>query len=325
LDDDAGYATLHVKPASDSLSSADPVETRGALLRFTNLLLGGYLLLVLGLMFVLRVNPSIDLFAVLVGMAAVLMGRGKAFVRDWGPFVLIFLAWEAMRGVANTFGQTVQSDSIIAVERALFFGIVPPVELQAALHQPGRVNGLDIGLSLVYISHFFFPLAMAFVFWLRERILYYRFVATLMFTSFAAFLTFLAMPVAPPRFAFQFGEALPIVDIVAAVSAQISWEGFSWMYGNLVGNPVAAFPSMHAAYPTLVLLFLFERWRKTALLWVPVTVTIWFATVYLGHHYVIDVLGGVVYAVGAYLIFRDERVIRFILGRKTGAGSDPAS
>ena len=315
MDDDAGYAALAVNPGSDSLPSTLPADTRGALLRFTNVLLGSYLVLILVLMFVLRVNPSIDLFAVLVGMAAVLIGRGKAFVRDWGPFVLIFLAWEAMRGVANTFGQTVQSDSIIGIERALFFGIVPPVELQAALHQPGAVSGLDIGLSLVYISHFFFPLAMAFVFWLRDRILYYRFVATLMFTSFAAFLTFLLMPVAPPRFAHQFGEALPVVDVVAAVSAKIDWEGFSWMYGNLVGNPVAAFPSMHAAYPTLVLLFLLERWRRAALLWVPATLTIWFATVYLGHHYVIDVIGGVAYAVVAYLIFRNERVIRFILGR----------
>lgn len=316
MDDDAVHAALPLKRASDS-PSADLSDTRGALLRFTNVLLGVYLALVLGLMLVLRVNPSIDLFAVLVGMAALLIGRGKAFIRDWGPFVLIFLAWEAMRGVANTFGQTVQSDSIIAIERALFLGIVPPVELQAALHRAGSVSGLDIGLSLVYISHFFFPLAMAFGFWLRERIVYYRFVATLMFTSFAAFLTFLAMPVAPPRFAFQFGEALPVVDIVAAVSAEIGWEGFSWMYGNLVGNPVAAFPSMHAAYPTLVLFFLLERWRRVALLWVPATLTIWFATVYLGHHYVIDVIGGVAYAAVGYLIFRNKRVIRFILGRGT--------
>jgi membrane-associated phospholipid phosphatase len=31
---------------------------------------------------------------------------------------------------------------------------------------------------------------------------------------------------------------------------------------------------------------------------------IWFGTVYLGHHYVLDVLGGIAYAVIAYLWVR---------------------
>src|SRR3712207_7652590 len=34
--------------------------------------------------------------------------------------------------------------------------------------------------SLLYAAHFVFPLAVAFTFWLNDRTLYYRFVATLM-------------------------------------------------------------------------------------------------------------------------------------------------
>lgn len=279
---------------------ADVTSASEGLRRLTNWLLGLYLVVVLAVMFALRVNPSVDVFAALVAIAAILAGRGKAFIRDWGPFVLIFMAWEAMRGVANTFGQAVQSDAVIAIERLLFFGNVPTVALQASLYRPGHIQFYDAALSFVYISHFFFPLAFAFVLWLYHRHTYYRFVATLMVVSFAAFLTFLALPVAPPRFAFQYGEALPVVDIVHEVSSSVGWQGFSWVYRNLVGNPVAAFPSMHAAYPLLVFLFLWERWRKAALAWSPFVLIVWFAVVYLGHHYVIDVIGGAAYAVLGY-------------------------
>ena len=88
------------------------------------------------------------------------------------------------------------------------------------------------------------------------------------------------------------------------VLGSLHWSGFSWVYTHLVGNPVAAFPSMHAAYPTLVFLFLWERWKVAALVWLPVTLIIWFAIVYLGHHYVVDVLGGIAYAVVGYLLLR---------------------
>ena len=255
-------------------------------------------------MLVLRVTPSVDVFFVFGVLGALLVGRGVAFIRDWGPFLLIFFAWEGMRGIANQFGQAVHSDSVIAIERALMFGAVPTVELQQALREPGVISPLDIGLTFVYVSHFFFPLALAFAFWLYDRERYFRFVTTLMAVSFAAFLTFIALPVAPPRFASVFGEALPVSDVMEEVLGSLHWSGFSWVYTHLVGNPVAAFPPMHAAYPTLVFLFLWERWKVAALVWLPVTLIIWFAIVYLGHHYVVDVLGGIAYAVVGYLLLR---------------------
>ena len=183
------------------------------LTRFTNWIIGIYFVVALSLMLVLRVTPSIDAFFVFGVILAVLLGRGVAFVRDWGPFVLIFFAWEGMRGIANQFGQAVHSDNVIAVERALFGGI-PTTELQQALRQPGQISPLDIVMTFVYISHFFFPLALAFFLWLRDRPRYYRFVTTLMAVSFAAFFTFLIFPVAPPRYAVYYGQDLGVADPV---------------------------------------------------------------------------------------------------------------
>lgn len=266
-------------------------------------LIGIYFAVVFAFTVALQITPGWDLFAVLAVMGVVVFGRGNAFVRDWGPFLVILVAWEGMRGVANAFGQAVQSDSVVAIERALFGGGVPSVELQRIFFD-GTVRLHDYALTILYASHFVFPLAFAYLLWRGDRRIYYRFVITLLGVSFAAFLTFLLLPVAPPRLAFQYGEALPVTDIMAAVAGSVDWEAPAWMYRNLIGNPVAAFPSMHAGYPFLVLLFLAERSWRWALAWVPVTGAIWFATVYLGHHYVVDLLGGAVFAAVGYAVVK---------------------
>jgi hypothetical protein len=122
-----------------------------ALARFTNWLLASYLLVVLGLMLFLRITPSVDVFFVFGLLGAVVVGRGIAFLRDWGPFLFIFFAWEGMRGLANHFGQAVHSDGVISVERALMFGSVPTVSVQQWLRTPGSISALDIAMTFVYI------------------------------------------------------------------------------------------------------------------------------------------------------------------------------
>ncbi len=266
-------------------------------------MLAGYLVLVGSLMIVLSVRPSLDLFLVLGAAGFVGLARNVPIVRDWGPFLLLLVAWEGMRSVANAFGAAVQSDAMIAIERALFGGTLPTLELQRALFA-GTPGPHDVGLTFVYVSHFVFPVTFAFLLWRAHRPTYYRFVTTMIVVSFTSFFTFLLLPVAPPRFAAAFGEAIPVVDVMAAVSRSIDWPQPAWMYQNLVGNPVAAFPSMHAGYAFLVLLFLRERSARLAFGWLAVTVAIWFATVYLGHHYVVDVIGGAAYALAGYVIVR---------------------
>lgn len=272
--------------------------------RFTTVLLVGYLAFIVLFMVMRRAALSPDVFFVFVSVIAVMLGRGKAFVRDWAPFLLLFLAWEAMRGVAYQFGAEVQSDSVIAVERYLAFGQVLPVALQQWLYQPGRIGPLEISMAAVYAAHFVLPLTVAFLLWVKRRVAYYHYVIALMLMSFAQFFTAILMPVAPPRFAGQFGEALPVVDIGSQVTLQTGISIVSWAYHNINANPVAAFPSLHAAYPILAFLFLRERWPRWSWLMLVYAGVVWFAIMYLGHHYLVDALGGLLYAVVAYAVVR---------------------
>jgi membrane-associated phospholipid phosphatase len=230
-----------------------------------------------------------------------MLGRTKLFLRDWLPFAAIFLAWESMRGLADEFGAAVHSTDIIALERFIFLGRIPSEELQAAFHTPGSVSPLDIAASLMYVAHFALPLIVAFAFWIHDRRHFYRYLMALMLMSFAAFVCYLLIPVAPPRFAGSFGESLAVEDIARTTFSHLQFAPVTTqLYGSISGNPVAAFPSLHAAYPLLAYLFARQLWPRASLILLVWSAGIWFSVVYLGHHYVIDVVAGIAFASMAY-------------------------
>lgn len=274
-------------------------------------LLIGYVALILVLMVARGAYMSPDLFIVLALVVAVALGRTWLFLRDWLPFAAIFLAWESMRGLADDVGTAVHSDDIIAIERFFFLGRIPTEELQAALHTPGSISVLDLATTFLYVAHFALPLVVAFAFWIAERRLFYRYLMALMLMSFAAFLCYLLIPVAPPRFAGSFGESLAVRDIARETFEQLRFAPVTtWLYGSISGNPVAAMPSLHSAYPLLAYLFVRNRWPRVSwilLLW---SVAIWFAVVYLAHHYVIDVVAGMAFAVAAYMGLQNPALSR---------------
>ena len=56
-------------------------------------------------------------------------------------------------------------------------------------------------------------------------------------------------------------------------------------------------PSLHAAYPMLVFLYLLKFFGKKMWFFSMYVLGVWVGIVYLGHHYVIDALVGAIYAV----------------------------
>ena len=290
-------------PEGSPVGRAGDGEAADALHRLALLAVALYLVFVIALTAVSGLWPTIDMVAIAVGALALIFGRGRLFFRDWVPFILIFLAWEAMRGLADNFGAQVHSDDIIALERAISFGIVPTVELQRLFHNENSTNLLDVVTSLLYSAHFIFPIGVAFIFWARDRTLYYRFAGTLLVMALAAFVVYLLFPVAPPRFAHLHGEALAVRDVMGdTVVGDGIHPSADWIYQNLSPNDNAAFPSLHAAFPLLAWLFLRHRHPVVGWLVLGYTLAVWFAIVYLGHHYIVDVLGGAVFAIGAYVL-----------------------
>jgi hypothetical protein len=280
--------------------------------RNDRLLIGGviaYAILLSLLMIARGISLTPDVVVVGLGLAAILLGRGRLFLRDWIPFLALFFAYELMRGYADKFGLPIHVTDVISMERVVGLGGLPTTLVQS-LHQGAATASDPIAtLSVIfYFLHFPLPLAIGFLLWIRQRRFYYDFVAALIVLSMAAFVTYLLLPVAPPWWAAQHGYVTGVLHLrdtgFAGLESLFGFGNYFFSYQNVYGissNDVAAFPSLHAAYPFLAFLFARKAFGKAGFIMLAYTACIWFAIVYLGEHWVVDIVGGVLYASLAYV------------------------
>jgi len=252
-----------------------------------------YLLVVSGVMIWRGISVSPDYLLLILVPVALLSGKFLRFLRDWVPFVALFLGYEAVRGIAPKSGIKVHYGYVIRVDKALFGGTDPSQWLQAHL---GSLHWLATACTVVYFCHFAIPVTVGMALWLVDRVQFLRFVVALLAMSFAAFVVFLLVPVAPPWLAGAH-HLLPGVHSLIALPSAVS-PYYNWL------NPdaAAAFPSLHAAFPLLCALALWPVTRRGSALALAWSAAVWFSVVYLGQHYVTDVIGGIVFAVGTWTV-----------------------
>jgi membrane-associated phospholipid phosphatase len=172
------------------------------------------------------------------------------------------------------------------------FGSVPTLVLQ----QFFRNSFLDVLTGVFYSLHFIAPTVFAFILWKYYHDSYWKYTISIAVCTYAALLTFLVYPVAPPWY------GIDAVRVLFQLDHSIGVPVYKTIFDLIQPNPFAAFPSLHSAYPWMIALFSFKVFKKKA---IPVLIFpfgVWFSTIYLGEHYVIDVIGGVAYATVAFLL-----------------------
>jgi hypothetical protein len=305
-------------PATDSVGSdatIDPATGKPHELgrRNDRLLLGAliaYAVLLSILMISRGISVTPDVVVVSFGLAALLLGRGKLFLRDWIPFVALFFAYELMRGYADKFGLPIHVSDVISIERVIGLGGLPTQFLQELFHSGPATNPDALASIAVvfYFLHFPLPLAIGFLLWIHQRRIYYDYVGALIVLSMAAFVTFLLLPVAPPWWADQYGFVTGVLHLrdtgFNGLSSFFGFGNYFYSYSvySISSNDVAAFPSLHAAYPFLAFLFARRAFGRVGWLMLAYTACVWFSIVYLGEHWVVDIIGGVAYAFAAYFV-----------------------
>ena len=243
----------------------------------------------------IEIEPQWVVLALLV--IALALGRGKQFLVDWAPFLVLFFAYEEMRGFASKTG--FRPHDVSGLERALFGGQLPTVVLQRHFYNPSTISPQDwVGLVL-YFMHFVIPVVVGFAFWVRNREHYWRYVSALLLLSFLSFITYLFFPTAPPWFEHR--------DVVVKINDMtVTKWGVNYFISPIVGhinpNQFAAFPSLHAAYPALAAMYAWRKYRPLGIALLVWSASVWLAIVYLGEHYFVDALAGLAYAVVAALI-----------------------
>ncbi|KAI9281091.1 hypothetical protein BY458DRAFT_430223 [Sporodiniella umbellata] len=168
---------------------------------------------------------------------------------------------------------------------------------------------LDILAWLPYgIIHFSFPFVLAlllFVFGPPGCLKTYA--GAFGYMNLAGVITQLFFPNASPWYELSYGSAPADYSIPGEPGGLIRIDHILGLdlYGSTFGSSplvFGAFPSLHAGSATIEMLFvvyLFPRMKPLAIAYV---MWMWFATMYLTHHYMIDLVGGSIYAIVTFAV-----------------------
>lgn len=261
-------------------------------------------IMTLALLVIFIANPSFptpDKLIVFLFFFFMIFKQALFMLKRLLPFVVILLVYDSFRGIADELNSNVNYGFAPAADK-LIFGGLPTIHLQDWLWH-GSVAWYDFVLYLPYMLHFVLPLGLAVLIWKTKEAYYWRFVAAFSAVSFMAFFTFLLFPAAPPWLASDIGHIEPLTRISSEVWSSLGIEDFPSFYNEISPNPVAAVPSLHAAWAALVFIYVYKffgrRWGAVAVVYPAI---IFFGTIYQGEHFAFDVLVGIVYAAVAYLL-----------------------
>ena len=261
-----------------------------------------------------------DQFFMLVLVVTFLLRRARTFLWDWLPLIVLLFGYEYVRGLVPLINDHVHFKQMIDFD-VFVFGQVPTIALQTRYYNPDSPQWYDYAAVTLYLAHFVVPLGAAFLLWLQDRRTFREYAAGLLILSYAAYLTYLVFPAAPPWMASLAGF-LPHVNRILGTAFSEFRDPISLptIYTKLGINMVAAVPSLHAAYPLLTALFIGEKAPKLLPLLALYVFSVWMAVIYLGEHYAFDVFAGAIYAVFAYVLVVYWPVFRTIMtARKTPA------
>lgn len=236
--------------------------------------------------------------------------KSRQFVLGFAIFAVFGILYDVMRAFPNYQFRPVDIEGLYRLEKA-WFGIgegagrlTPNEYFNVHNNAAGDLLG-----GIFYLT--WVPVPLAFAAWLFyfHRRLFLDFSLTFLLVNILGFAIYYIHPAAPPWYVALHGfDFHP--DTPGNTAGLIRFD-------QLVGSPVfqsiyqknanvfAAVPSLHCAYPVIVLYYALRT--RIRLLPLPLTVImagIWFAAVYSGHHYVIDVLLGVFCAVAGIFLYR---------------------
>jgi membrane-associated phospholipid phosphatase len=120
-------------------------------------------------------------------------------------------------------------------------------------------------------------------------------------------IVYAAVPTAPPWWASAEGYTDAKVRRIMQEVGEEEW-GRAWpvLYDTLGGNPWAAMPSLHLATSMMAALLLAEAGPVGGALGWAYAAALGFALVYLGEHYVVDLLAGIAIVIA---VRRGERYV----------------
>ena len=230
--------------------------------------------------------------------------RYARFAMDWLPLLVIAAGYDLVRSRAPSLVPRAITDPQRDVDEALFGGTAPTVRLQDLLVDRGTPHWWDYSAWLMYLSHFVVTPAVAVWLYLRHRDWFHRYAILILTVSVCGFVTYFIVPAVPPWLASRTGALAPTTRVVHSVWASLGFERAAEVFNGdaRLANPVAALPSLHAAWPFMTLLFLWRKVGQWRWLLLAYNAAMAMVLVYGAEHYFSDILLGWLYAAVVFIV-----------------------
>lgn len=240
-------------------------------------------------------------------------------------YVAGIYVYTILRAFANDGGLAIQASYVINLDRFFFLGRVPSVSLQRDFFSPRDIGWIALLATSVHWSFFIVPHAVFAWVWFRHPRLGPKYATAVLVTLFIGLLLFWILPTMPPWLASRQGDLFYAFRVMDFVTHGVEVGVYDSLYDTLAEpNPAAAMPSIHMALTFLVLLLA----RDFAPRWIwplaAYNLTMALSLVYLGEHYVSDVVAGVLVATVAVVLARRLQRPSAAADMATATGHQPA-
>ena len=189
-------------------------------------------------------------------------------------------------------------DYPVKIDRAIGLGRLPTLRLQRALARPGQLRRADQALVWVHWIWFLVPHGTVAYMLVRRPERFPAAAARIYGVFDLGVIVYWALPTAPPWYAAKHGHVAGAEGEAALRRMMVEHGEAFWkerwqpLYSFLGGNPLAAMPSLHFATSLMAARVLTEAGPAEGAVGWTYALTLGFALVYLGEHYVIDLLAG---------------------------------
>jgi len=234
----------------------------------------------------------------------------RKFILGFSIFIIYWIIFDYMKAFPNYHFNTVHIHSLYNNEKSLF-----GVNINGMLLTPNEYFGrhhttlLDILSGIFYLCWVPVPLIFAAILFFRNKSLFFQFSLTFFLVNMIGFAVYYIYPAAPPWYVAQKG-----FHFIASTPGNTAGLGrFDAYFGSNIfagiysksSNVFAAMPSLHASYMLIVLYYGIKgKMKWFNLLFALIMLGIWFSAIYTGHHYILDVLAGILCAISGIILFQ---------------------
>lgn len=233
----------------------------------------------------------------------------RKFITGFSIFILYWIVFDFMKAFPNYRYNTVHIESLYRAERYLF-----GIRQGGLLITPNEYWLQHKSVLLDAMSGFFYlcwvpvPLLFAGYLFYKNREQFLQFSLCFFLVNMLGFVVYYIYPAAPPWYVQHYGFVFNAYTPGNTAGLQrfddlFHVHIFQGLYAKS-SNVFAAMPSLHASYLAIVVYYSAKnRMYVIASVATVIMLGIWFAAVYSSHHYVLDVLAGILCAVAGIALF----------------------